>query len=136
MAARLAVFHLRKRSYQQFEPPKLYKHVSRLVKLGKYDKQLLQDFSFDEFSQMDEHLDHWRDMNFTYAGISQMEGKYLVQNRVTGEVYESPQFLYILVSACLFSQYPKTTRMQYILDYYDAISTFKISLPTPIMAVV
>jgi ribonucleoside-diphosphate reductase alpha chain len=77
MAARLAVFHLRKRSYQQFEPPELYKHVSRLVKLGKYDKQLLQDFSIDEFSQMDERLDHWSDMNFTYVGISQMEGKYL-----------------------------------------------------------
>ncbi|WP_119344430.1 class 1a ribonucleoside-diphosphate reductase subunit alpha [Facilibium subflavum] len=134
MAARLAVFHLRKLAYGQFEPPKLYDHVEKLVQLNKYDQHLLADYSVDEFAQMDAHIDHWRDMNFTYAAVNQMQGKYLVQNRVTGQVYETPQMLYMLVSACLFSSYDPSIRMQYVLDFYDAVSQFKISLPTPIMA--
>lgn len=105
-----------------------------MVKMGKYDKHLLADYSKEEFEQMDEFIDHWRDMNFSYAAVKQLEGKYLVQNRVTGEIYESAQFLYILVAACLFSSYPKETRLDYIRRFYDAASTFKISLPTPIMA--
>lgn len=134
LAARLSVFHLRKKAYGQFEPPKLYDHVLRLVKIGKYDKHLLDDYSITEFKQMDTFIDHWRDMNFSYAAIKQLEGKYLVQNRVTGEIYESAQFLYILTAACLFSKYPKNTRMKYIKKFYNAISTFKISLATPIMS--
>ena len=73
-------------------------------------------------------------MLFAYAAIKQLEGKYLVQNRVTGEIYESPQFLYMLVAACLFSRYPQATRLDYVKRFYDACSTFKISLPTPIMS--
>lgn len=73
-------------------------------------------------------------MNFSYAAVKQLEGKYLVQNRVTGEVYESPQMLYMLIGMCLFSNYPKDTRLEYVVRFYDAISQFKISLPTPIMA--
>ncbi|WP_331828662.1 class 1a ribonucleoside-diphosphate reductase subunit alpha [Candidatus Blochmannia sp. SNP] len=134
LAARLAVFHLRKKAYGQFEPPKLYNHVLRLVKIGKYDKHLLDDYNVEEFDQMDTFIDHWRDMNFSYAAIKQLEGKYLVQNRVTGEIYESAQFLYILTAACLFSKYPQKTRMNYIKQFYNAISTFKISLATPIMS--
>ncbi|ELM3657065.1 class 1a ribonucleoside-diphosphate reductase subunit alpha [Edwardsiella piscicida] len=134
MAARLAIFHLRKKAYGQFEPPKLYDHVVRLVEMGKYDAHLLTDFSRDEFEQMDGFLDHWRDMNFSYAAVKQLEGKYLVQNRVSGEIYESAQFLYMLVAACLFSHYPRETRLDYIKRFYDAVSTFKISLPTPIMS--
>ncbi|RAW90270.1 class 1a ribonucleoside-diphosphate reductase subunit alpha [Photorhabdus laumondii] len=134
LAARLAIFNLRKKAYGQFEPPSLYDHVSRMVKMGKYDKHLLADYSKEEFEQMNEFIDHWRDMNFSYAAVKQLEGKYLVQNRVTGEIYESAQFLYILVAACLFSGYPKETRLDYIRRFYDAASTFKISLPTPIMA--
>lgn len=134
LAARLAIFNLRKKAYGQFEPPTLYKHVKRLVEMGKYDKHLLEDYSQAEFEQMDGFIDHWRDMNFSYAAVKQLEGKYLVQNRVTGEIYESAQFLYILVAACLFSHYPKETRLDYIRRFYDAASTFKISLPTPIMA--
>jgi ribonucleoside-diphosphate reductase alpha chain len=83
---------------------------------------------------MDNFIDHWRDMNFSYAAVKQLEGKYLVQNRVTGEIYESAQFLYILVAACLFAKYPAESRMDYIKRFYDAASTFKLSLPTPIMA--
>lgn len=134
MAARLAIFHLRKKAYGQFEPPALYMHVKTMVENGKYDKHLLEDYTQEEFEQMDTFIDHWRDMNFSYAAVKQLEGKYLVQNRVSGEVYESAQFLYILVAACLFSRYPRETRLDYIQRFYDAISTFKISLPTPIMA--
>ncbi|MGO2368267.1 MAG: class 1a ribonucleoside-diphosphate reductase subunit alpha [Serratia sp. (in: enterobacteria)] len=134
LAARLAIFHLRKKAYGQFEPPKLLDHVARMVEMGKYDKHLLEDYSPEEFEQMDSFIDHWRDMNFSYAAVKQLEGKYLVQNRVSGEIYESAQFLYILVAACLFSNYPRETRLDYIKRFYDAISTFKISLPTPIMS--
>ncbi|MGL4269740.1 MAG: class 1a ribonucleoside-diphosphate reductase subunit alpha [Plesiomonas sp.] len=134
LAARLAIFHLRKKAYGQFEPPKLLDHVRKMVELGKYDAHLLQDYSEEEFAQMNEFIDHWRDMNFSYAAVKQLEGKYLVQNRVTGEIYESAQFLYILVAACLFAGYPRETRLDYVRRFYDAISTFKISLPTPIMS--
>ncbi|UFK38302.1 ribonucleoside-diphosphate reductase subunit alpha [Pectobacterium parvum] len=134
LSARLAIFHLRKKAYGQFEPPALLTHVTKMVELGKYDKHLLEDYSQEEFAQMDAFIDHWRDMNFSYAAVKQLEGKYLVQNRVTGDIYESAQFLYILVAACLFSRYPRETRLDYVKRFYDAISTFKISLPTPIMA--
>ncbi|KGQ33818.1 class 1a ribonucleoside-diphosphate reductase subunit alpha [Gallibacterium anatis] len=134
LAARLAIFHLRKKAFGHFEPPRLYEQVKRLVRMGKYDASLLVDYSREEWDEMDTYLDHWRDMTFSYAAVKQLEGKYLVQNRVTGEIYESAQFLYILVAASLFAQYPKETRLNYIRRFYDATSTFKISLPTPIMA--
>ncbi|MFC0323860.1 class 1a ribonucleoside-diphosphate reductase subunit alpha [Gallibacterium melopsittaci] len=134
LAARLAIFHLRKKAFGHFEPPRLYEQVKRLVRMGKYDQSLLTDYTREEWDEMDTYLDHWRDMTFSYAAVKQLEGKYLVQNRVTGEIYESAQFLYILVAACLFAQYPKETRLSYIKRFYDATSTFKISLPTPIMA--
>jgi ribonucleoside-diphosphate reductase alpha chain len=134
LAARLAIFHLRKKAYGRFEPPILKDHVKSMVDKGKYDPHLLKDFSDAEFDEMNEYIDHWRDMDFSYAAVKQLEGKYLVQNRVTGEIYESAQFLYILVAACLFANYDKDTRMGYIKRFYDATSKFKISLPTPIMA--
>lgn len=134
LAARLAIFHLRKKAFGRFEPPKLYDHVVRLVKMGRYDRHLLEDYTPGEFAEMDGFIDHWRDMNFSYAAVKQLEGKYLVQNRVTGEIYESAQFLYILVAACLFSRYPRETRLDYIRRFYEAVSTFRLSLPTPIMA--
>ncbi len=134
LSARLAIFHLRKKAYGKFEPPKLYEHVVNLVEAGKYDQHLLADYSQAEFEQMEGFLDHSRDLDFSYAAVKQLEGKYLVQNRVTGEIYESAQFLYILVAACLFAKYPQETRLAYVEGFYNAISTFKISLPTPIMA--
>ncbi len=134
LAARLAIFHLRKKAYGQFEPPALFDHVSKMVEMGKYDKHLLEDYTSEEFEQMNSFIDHWRDMSFSYAAVKQLEGKYLVQNRVSGQIYESAQFLYILVAACLFSGYPRETRLDYIKRFYDAVSTFKISLPTPIMS--
>ncbi len=134
LAARLAIFHLRKKAYGKFEPPTLKAHISKLVDLGKYDSHILEDYSSDELNVLDSYIDHWRDMRFSYAAVKQLEGKYLVQNRVSGEIYESAQFLYILVSACLFAKYPKEIRLCYVKAFYDAVSLFKISLPTPIMA--
>ncbi|WP_234406246.1 class 1a ribonucleoside-diphosphate reductase subunit alpha [Methylobacillus glycogenes] len=134
LAARLSIFHLRKIAYGQFEPPHLFDHVSKLTELGKYDKHLLADYSREEFDELNSHIDHWRDMNFSYAAVKQLEGKYLVQNRVTKKIYESPQFLYVLVAMCLFAKYSGKTRLEYIKRFYDAVSTFKISLPTPIMS--
>lgn len=134
LSARLLIFYLRKKAYGFFNPPPLYEHVLRLIKIGKYDKNIIKDYNIKEFKIMNKFIDHNRDMNFSYAAVKQLEGKYLVQNRITGEIYESAQFLYILISACLFSKYPKMSRLNYIKKFYDAISTFKISLPTPIMA--
>ena len=111
MAARLAVFHLRKKAYGQFEPPKLYDHVVKQCEAGRYDMHLLRDYSPEEFAQMDEFIDHWRDMDFSYAAVKQLEGKYLVQNRVTGEIHESPQMLYMLVGMCLFQEYKGKARI-------------------------
>lgn len=134
LSARLAVFHLRKKAYGQFEPPRLFDHVTKMVGDKRYDAHLLVDYTEQELDELDEYLDHSRDLNFSYAAVKQLEGKYLVQNRVTGEIYESAQFLYILVAASLFADYPRDTRIAYIKRFYDAISLFKISLPTPIMA--
>ncbi|MCR3754919.1 MAG: ribonucleoside-diphosphate reductase 1 subunit alpha [Candidatus Westeberhardia cardiocondylae] len=134
LAARLAIFHLRKKAFGRFDPPKLYEHICRLVKLGKYDVCLLEKYSYDEISYMNSFLDHSRDMQFSYAAVKQLENKYLVQNRITGDIYESAQFLYILISAVVFMHYPHAKRLNYVKRFYDAISTFKISLPTPIMS--
>jgi len=134
LAARLSIFHLRKKAYGRFTPPALYDHVKAMVEDGRYDEHLLNDYSVEDFAAMDEFIQHDRDLNFSYAAVKQLEGKYLVQNRVTGQVYESAQFLYILIAACLFAHYSKEERLGYIKRFYDASSTFKISLPTPIMA--
>ena len=134
LAARLAIFHLRKKAFGQFEPPRLYSHVVKLVEEKKYDQHLFRDYTEAEFDQMEAFMDHSRDMTFSYAAVKQLEGKYLVQNRVTGQFYESPQMLYLLIGACLFADYPKETRLNFIERFYHAVSTFRLSLPTPIMA--
>ena len=134
LAARLAIFHLRKKAFGQFEPPHLYAHTVKMCEAGRYDHHILNDYSTEEFEAMNDAIDHSRDMTFSYAAVKQLEGKYLLQNRINGEIYESAQFLYMLISACLFANYPRDTRMEYVVRFYDAISTFKISLPTPIMA--
>jgi len=134
LAARLAIFHLRKRAFNDFEPPHLYDHVVKMVEEKRYDRHLLEDYTREEFDELNAYLDHSRDMNFSYAAVKQLEGKYLVQNRVSGQIFESPQQLYMLVSACLFSNYPRETRLGYVKRFYDATSQFKLSLPTPIMA--
>ena len=138
LAARLAIFHLRKIAFGQFEPPHLFDHVTKLTQEGRYDAHILQDFSKEEFDILNDYIDHNRDLSFAYAAVKQMEGKYLVQDRVSKQVFESPQFLYMLVGMCLFAsydkQYDKAARLDYIKRFYDTTSTFKISLPTPIMS--
>ena len=134
LAARLAIFHLRKKAYKSFTPPSLLEHVEKLTKLGIYDKDILIKYSNKEFEVLNSYVDHWRDLDFSYAAVKQLEGKYLVQNRVTGDIHESPQMLYILVGMCLFQEYKGEARLKIVKRFYDAASTFKISLPTPIMA--
>ena len=134
LAARLAIFHLRKKAYKSFTPPSLLEHVEKLTKLGIYDKDILIKYSIKEFEVLNSYVDHWRDLDFSYAAVKQLEGKYLVQNRVTGDIHESPQMLYILVGMCLFQEYKGEARLKIVKRFYDAASTFKISLPTPIMA--
>jgi len=134
LAARLSVFHLRKKAFGSFEPPHLREHVEKMVNDKRYDKHLVEDYTAEEFDEMNDYLKHERDMNFSYAAVKQLEGKYLLQNRVTGSIYESPQQLYMLVAACLFSKYPRESRLDFVKRFYDACSEFKLSLPTPIMA--
>lgn len=134
MAARLAIFNLRKKAFGGFEPEPLTSHVHKQIKAGRYDSHITLDYTDAEIDELDGYIDHDRDMTFCYAAVKQLEGKYLVQNRVTGDIYESPQQLYMLVAACLFANYPRDSRMNYVKRFYDATSLFKLSLPTPIMA--
>ena len=134
VAGRLVNYHLRKQVYKSFTPPSLYDHVKRIVDVGYYDKKILEDFTKDEIAVLDTYINHDRDFSIVYVGMEQYRGKYLVKNRNTGEVYETPQMANILIAACLFADYPKETRMKWIRNYYDAISNFDISLPTPVMA--
>ena len=134
LAARLAIFHLRKKAFKSFTPPALFDHVQKFTALGIYDKDILDKYTQAEIEELDGYIDHWRDMKFSYAAVKQLEGKYLVQNRVTGDIYESPQQLYMLVGMCLFQEYDAQERMAIVKRFYDGVSNFKISLPTPIMA--
>ena len=134
VAGRLINYHLRKIVYQSFEPPHLKDIALKNVSLGYYDKSFFSVYSEEEIDQLDSYIKHDRDENITYVGMEQFRGKYLVQNRVTGEIFETPQIAYMMIAATLFANYPKETRLKYVKEYYDAISNFDISLPTPIMA--
>ena len=134
VGGRLINYHLRKMVYGEFEPWHIKKLVARNVEIGFYDKELLTSYDEDEWSIINDFIKHDRDEELTYAAMEQFRGKYLVKNRVTNEIYETPQMAYVLIAATLFAYYPKDTRMQYVKEYYDAISTFDVSLPTPVMA--
>jgi len=134
VAGRLICYHLRKQVYGSFEPLPILDLVQRNVAAGFYDSALLTDFSHEDWDRINNFIRHERDEQLTYAAMEQLRGKYLVQNRVTREIKETPQIAYALIAATLFSQYPRDTRMMWIRDYYDAISTHQISLPTPVMA--
>lgn len=134
VAGRLICYHLRKQVYGVFEPAPILELVRRNVAAGFYDAALLTDFSEQDWERINSFIRHDRDEHLTYAAMEQFRGKYLVQNRVTREIMETPQIAYALIAATLFSQYPRDTRMMWIRDYYDAISTHQISLPTPVMA--
>ena len=134
-AARLLLFSLRKQVFGRIhDHPLLIDHVKINVDRGVYDSEILTLYSEEEFNKLQGFIDHDRDYLFTYAGLRQVVDKYLVQDRSSGELYESPQFMYLLISAFIFSKYPKETRLDYVKKYYDAISKHKINIPTPIMA--
>mgnify|MGYP006400116921 FL=1 len=134
VAGRLINYHLRKQVYGDYTPWHLLKLVEHNVEQGFYDRGLLEAYNADEWTKMDNYIKHDRDETFTYVAMEQWRGKYLVQNRVTGEMFETPQMAYMLIAATLFQSYPKDTRLQWVKDYYDAISNFDVSLPTPVMA--
>ena len=135
VAARLLLFSLRKSLHHRlWEHPKFLTHIKKLVELGLYDKGILDNYTEAEIDRMGMWIDHERDYSFTYAGLRQVMDKYLVQDRSTGEIFETPQFMYMMISATLFAKYPTESRLQYVKKYYDAISKFKINIPTPVMA--
>jgi len=135
VAARLLLFSLRKQVIDKlWDHPHIYKHVIVGVEKGVYDKEILNQYDKKDFDRMENWLDHERDYTFTYAGLRQVIDKYLVQDRSNGQVFETPQFMYMLISATIFANYPKNKRMSYVKKYYDAISQFKINIPTPVMA--
>jgi ribonucleoside-diphosphate reductase alpha chain len=134
VAGRLINYHLRKQVYGTFEPPCLCDVVEKNIKAGFYDKEITDVYTAQEFDILNKYIKHDRDEGLTYAAMEQFRGKYLVQNRSSGEIFETPQVCYMLIAMTLFNKYPAETRMQYVKDYYDAISTFELSLPTPVMA--
>ena len=136
VAARLINYKIRKEVYGQYEPWHLKDIIEVNVERGVYDKAILDDYTDDELDYLNTRINHDRDFEFTYVGMEQFRGKYLVQNRITKDMYETPQVLYMMVAATLFSEYPKDKRLKYVKDFYEAISNFYISLPTPIMAAV
>jgi ribonucleoside-diphosphate reductase alpha chain len=135
VAARLLLFAVRKQLYGKMkELPSLEQHIYTCVNAEVYDNDIFSKYSKEEIERADSYLDHDRDYLFTYAGLRQVVDKYLVQDRSSGGVYETPQFMYMMIALTIFAEYPKETRMSYVKRYYDAISKHKINIPTPIMA--
>ena len=134
VAARLVSYKLRKEVYGEYTPKPLAHVIIDNIDREVYDGSIMTSYTREEIDELDAHIKHERDDTFTYAGMEQFRGKYLVQDRRTKQHYETPQMLYMMIAATLFSNYPKQKRMKYVKDYYDAISLFYISLPTPIMA--
>ena len=134
VAARLISYKLRKEVYGDYKPWPLAQLIIENVDRGVYDGDIMVKYNREEIDELDAYIKHDRDDTFTYAGMEQFRGKYLVQDRKNKVHFETPQMLYMMVAATLFQNYPNETRIKYVKDYYDAISQFFISLPTPIMA--
>ena len=135
VAARLLLYSLRKQVIGKlWDHPHIYDHVKKSVEKKVYDENILIQYDKRDFDRMENWINHERDYTFTYAGLRQVIDKYLVQDRSSGEIFETPQFMYMLIAATVFAQYPKNKRMSYVKKYYDAISTYKINIPTPVMA--
>ena len=133
VAGRLINYNLRKQVYGTYNPEPLLKHYIRVRDEGYYDKEMGDVYSVEEFDELEKYIDHGRDNLLTYAAMEQFRGKYLIRNRVTNKFYETPQMAFMLIAMTLFQNYTKD-RIKWVKDLYDAISTFDISLPTPIMA--
>jgi ribonucleoside-diphosphate reductase alpha chain len=135
VAARLLLFSLRKKLFHKlWEHPTLLEQINTCVKAGDYDKDILNKYTTAEIDRLNGFIDHERDYSFTYAGLRQVMDKYLVQDRSNGKIFETPQFMYMMIAATLFANYPKENRITYVKKYYDAISKFRINIPTPVMA--
>ena len=136
VAARLLLFGLRKQVYKGHpdNPPVLKDHVENCITQGVYDPSLIKVYSESEWQELNGYIDYDRDYMFTYAGLRQVADKYLVQDRSTSQVYETPQQMYIMIAATLFQKYPIETRLDYVRRYYEAISRHRINIPTPVMA--
>ena len=134
VAGRLINYHLRKQVFGKFEPDNLYDHYEKIQNLGYYDAELSTVYTLEEWDALDKYTKHDRDLSLTYAAMEQFRGKYLVKNRVTGQIFETPQIAYMLIAMTLFQSYAKETRLKFVKDYYDMISQHYVSLPTPIMA--
>ena len=132
-AARLLLWNVYKEVFGQFQPKHFTNVIIQNVKRGVYDHAILDNYTRTELKKLNTWIKHDRDLDFTYAGLRQVVDKYLVQDRSTGEVYETPQFMYMMIAATLFADYPKDIRLSYVKKYYDAISTFQINIPTPVM---
>ena len=134
VGGRLINYALRKEVYNGYNEFTVKQLVEKNTKLGFYDTELINYYDDDEWTKINSFVNHKRDESLTYVAMEQLRGKYLVQNRVTNQIFETPQMCYILIAATLFHNYPKETRLKWIKDYYDAISNHDISLPTPVMA--
>ena len=134
VAARLLLFSVRKSLYGGIRDlPHLEQHIYSCTNIDVYDKDIFNKYSKEEIDKANGFIEHSRDFLFTYAGLRQVVDKYLVQDRSGGGVYESPQFMYIMIALTIFAEYPKEVRMNYVKKYYDAVSKHKINIPTPIM---
>ena len=133
-AARLLSYNIYKEVFGEFKTLPISEVINLNIDRGVYDSSILDSYTTDELSTLDTYIKHSRDENFTYAGLRQVVDKYLCQDRSNGELFETPQYMYMMIAATLFAQYPKETRLQYVRKYYDATSLFKINIPTPVMA--
>jgi ribonucleoside-diphosphate reductase alpha chain len=133
-AARLLAYNLYKEVFGQFLAVSFIDIIKANIERGVYDSEILEKYTEEEIERLDSYIHHKRDENFTYAGLRQVVDKYLVQDRSSGEIFETPQFMYMMIAATLFANYPAETRMHYVRRYYDATSLFKVNIPTPVMA--
>jgi len=133
-AARLLSYSVNKMVFGEYNAITLQKNIERNIERNVYDSSILDVYTADEIATLDSYIKHKRDENFTYAGLRQVVDKYLCQDRSSGEIFETPQFMYMMIAATLFAQYPAETRMHYVRRYYDATSLFRVNIPTPVMA--
>jgi ribonucleoside-diphosphate reductase alpha chain len=133
-AARLLSYGVNKQVFGDYNAITFQQNIDRNIERNVYDPEILEKYTAEEIATLDTYIRHKRDENFTYAGLRQVVDKYLVQDRSSGQIFETPQFMYMMIAATLFANYPAETRMHYVRRYYDATSLFKVNIPTPVMA--
>ena len=133
-AARLLLYGTYKEIFGEYKTLSLLDVIKNNIKNGVYDPAILESYTEDEIAKLDSYIHHKRDENFTYAGLRQVVDKYLCQDRSSGELFETPQYMYMMIAATLFANYPKEDRLYYVRRYYDSTSLFKLNIPTPVMA--